>query len=132
MSAARDERDRLRSLLSRMAEIEAEIEEEIRRHGDELFEDLADKRESFEREVREAGDRVRENLRSWLRRSEPRNVVSAPFIYAMIVPIVFLDVAFLALPGNLLPPLPHRSRSPCRLDRHRPASASLPERDRES
>lgn len=94
MSDQPDERDRLRELLGHMADLEKELEEEIRLRSDDVVESLIETRSKIESDVRRTQDRVRESLRSWLARSEPRNILSAPFIYAMIVPIAFLDLTF--------------------------------------
>lgn len=94
MTRAHDDRDRLGQLLDRMAELEEEVEHEIRHRSDDVLEGLIEKRKHLEQEVRAAQEKVRESLRTWLRRSEPRNVLSAPFIYSMIFPVAILDLAF--------------------------------------
>lgn len=91
---APDAGDRLQQLLDTLARLEAEIEEEVRSRSDDVVEDLVERREHLEREMREARDRIREGVSAWLRHSAPRNVLSAPFIYAMIVPIVLIDLSF--------------------------------------
>ncbi len=86
--------DRLRTLLSRMTALEKEIEEEIHERHEEWSEGLAEKRAQLEEEFDAARERLEAGLRVWLEASEPRNVLSAPFIYAMVIPIALLDLSF--------------------------------------
>jgi hypothetical protein len=88
------DKDRLRSLLSRMAELEKEIEEEIHRRSDQVAEEFAERRAHLEEEMDAARERLEAGLRAWFMASEFRNVLSAPFIYAMLIPIALLDLSF--------------------------------------
>lgn len=83
---------RIGELLARLRQIEDEIEQEMQRRGAELHVEFDARRAYFARDVLERQKRLRVGLVRYLRASEWRNVVSAPFIYAMIVPIVFADL----------------------------------------
>ena len=76
----------------------------------------------FERAVKLAHRRLRVGIFRWLRDSSLRNVVSAPFIYAMIVPFVMLDLGISAYQAICFPlyriPTVDR-RKYVVLDRHR-------------
>ena len=81
----------------------SELMEEIRRREAELVELLQGSEEEFryrlegtkvrfERAVLETHRKLRSSLLPWLARSELRNVLSAPFVYSMILPISVLDL----------------------------------------
>ena len=70
---------------------------------DELTDLIQEQQERLEYRIEGSKIRFEENLRKihhelktgvlpWLRDSELRNVISAPFIYAMIVPLALLDI----------------------------------------
>lgn len=77
-----------------MAELEKEIEQELQQRSEEFSQELAEQRAHVEEEVRAAQARLQAGLRTWLKESELRNVLSAPFIYAMAIPIALLDLSF--------------------------------------
>lgn len=86
-------KERIRSILSRMTDLEKELEEELHQREEELRYEIRNRRVHFEREVRAAHRRVRVGLARWIGASELRNVVTAPVIYAMGIPLALLDVA---------------------------------------
>ena len=128
---ANEVKDRVRALLSRMAELEKELEEELHRREDQVRYRISNRRVRFEEEVRAAHKGLRSSLPTWLRDSQPGNVLSAPVIYSMIVPIALLDLS-LSLYQLICFPLygvskVERSRF-IALDRHRLAYLNLIEK----
>jgi len=87
-------KDRVRAILSRMADLEKELEDEFHRREDQVLYQISNRKVRFEEEVRAAHKRLRFGLATWLRQSELRNVLSAPVIYLMALPIALLDLSF--------------------------------------
>jgi hypothetical protein len=52
---------------------------------------LLDRLDDLEREIRRTHRRLRQSIPAYLRHSRPLNVLSAPFVYSVIVPIALLD-----------------------------------------
>lgn len=78
-------------LLDRIRAIEDELEVELKRRRAELHADFEDRRVRFEREVLEQQRRFKMGLAAYVLGAGWREVVSAPFIYALVLPLVLLD-----------------------------------------
>lgn len=83
---------RVAELLEEIREREEELEELIRTHEARLFYQLEGKKIRFDKAVKQAQKLLKTGVVSWLRDSKPRNVVSAPIIYSMIIPFALLDL----------------------------------------
>lgn len=83
---------RITELLEEIREREEELEEALRTQQVDFFYRLEGTRVRFERRINEANRRLRVGIFRWLAESKPRNIASAPVIYSMIVPFVFLDL----------------------------------------
>lgn len=83
-------------LLERIHRLEDEVEREFKRRRAELHADFEDRRIRFEREVLTQQRRFKAGLLRYLLDAELRNVVTAPVIYAMIVPLVLIDLGVMA------------------------------------
>lgn len=84
--------DTLEKLQTRLAEIEAQLEDAWEARRVEWRYRLAQGRIEFETGVREAHRRARVNLWLFLRRTRPMVVLTAPLIYAVIIPFILLDI----------------------------------------
>ena len=84
---------RISELLEEIREREEELEDAIRTREAAFLYRLEGTKVRFERTVVQAHRRLKVGIFRWLRASSPRNVISAPVIYAMIVPFVILDLA---------------------------------------
>jgi len=82
----------LEKMQARLAELEAQIEEEWERRRDRLGYHLERGRLVFGEGVREAHRHARVNLWLFLRRTRPLVVLTAPLIYAVVVPFALLDL----------------------------------------
>lgn len=80
-------------LLARIAQIEEELERELQRRRAELHADFEQRRVRFEAEVLEQQRRFKTGLWRYLGEAELRNVITAPIIYAVFVPMLLLDLA---------------------------------------
>jgi hypothetical protein len=68
------------------------LEDVLKHHEVEFLYRLDGSKVCFDRAVKKAHLRLKVGLIHWLRQSEWRNVVTAPAIYAMIVPFLLLDL----------------------------------------
>lgn len=83
-------------LLDRIREAEDELERLLRRRRAELHADFEGRRVRFEHEVLEQQRRFRTGLVAYVLGSRWTSVVSAPVVYAVLVPLVLLDLSVIA------------------------------------
>lgn len=79
-------------LLTRIRELQDELEEEFSRRRTAFRYALENDRVVFEAEVRRQHRKMRVRLLTFLRRTRPLTVITAPVIYSLIVPFVLLDL----------------------------------------
>lgn len=79
-------------LLTRIRELQDELEEEFSHRRAAFRYDLENGRVIFEAEVRRHHRDMRVRLVTFLRRTRPMTVITAPVIYSLIVPFVLLDL----------------------------------------
>jgi hypothetical protein len=83
---------KIREVLEKIASLEEELGQMIQAQQAQIRYRIEGTKVRFEQAVSESHARLRTRLPQWLRESSPRNVLSAPFIYAMILPFGILDV----------------------------------------
>lgn len=83
---------KISELLERIHQIREEIEQEVGRRRAELHADFEHRRIRFEREVQEQQRRFKAGLLGYLADAELRNVVTAPVIYAVLLPLALADL----------------------------------------
>ncbi|RME62456.1 MAG: hypothetical protein D6782_12165 [Alphaproteobacteria bacterium] len=83
--------DKLASIRARMAALEREIEEVIEARRQEFHYEVVKRRAHFEASVRRHHAKLKIGLARFLRRASWGSIATAPFIYAMIVPLALLD-----------------------------------------
>ena len=84
--------ERIRKLLGDIARLEEELADLIHAQQELLHYRVEGSRIRFEENLRRVHREVRTGVFTWLVQSELRNVISAPFIYAMIIPLAALDL----------------------------------------
>ena len=82
---------RIDELFERIGQLEREIEFELGRAREVWRYRIEAGRIRFERDVHLAHERLRQSLPRFLQESQPLNLLSAPLIYSLIVPIALLD-----------------------------------------
>ena len=85
--------DKINSLVDKIAALEKQLLDELREQQDQFQYRLEGRRVKFEQTVLQAHRKLKVAVLPWLRNSLLRNVISAPFIYAMVVPLAFLDLS---------------------------------------
>ena len=84
--------EKIRLVLGEIVQLEEELAALIHDQQEQLHYRIEGSKVRFEKHLRKIHRELKTGVFAWLRESELRNVVSAPFIYAMIVPFVLLDV----------------------------------------
>jgi hypothetical protein len=83
---------RIDELFVHIAQLEREVESELSRVREEWRYRVEAGRVRFDRDVRLAHRRLKQSIPRFIRESSPLNLVTAPVIYSLIVPIALLDV----------------------------------------
>ena len=83
----------LSDMLHTITELQEKIEEEIEERAQQLRYELKNRRVVFEQEVLSAHRKFRVHLARYLVNARFVTVLTAPVIYAVIVPFVFLDLS---------------------------------------
>ena len=83
---------KIKELLERIRQLEDQIDQEVQRRRTELHADFANKRVKFEQEVKAQQRRFKMGLVKYVLHAKIRHLISAPFIYAMIFPLLLLDL----------------------------------------
>jgi hypothetical protein len=83
---------RLDDLVAHVARLEREVEAELDRRRVQWRYRIEAGRVRFERDVRLAHQRVKQSIPRFLRESSVRNLLTAPLIYSIVMPIALLDV----------------------------------------
>ena len=84
--------EKVRDLLNQITEIEEEIERIINEKQEQILYFYEDGKIKFKEGVEEAHKKLKMTLFRYLLNSKLRNIASAPFIYSMVVPFVFMDI----------------------------------------
>jgi hypothetical protein len=88
--------DDIRRVMAQITALEAELRERVHEHEAQLAYRIEGRRIEFAADVRATHRQLRTNLLRWLAQSSWRNVVSAPLVYALIVPFGLLDLSMTA------------------------------------
>jgi hypothetical protein len=83
---------RITELIDEIRRLESELEDILGTHTIRLRYELIGAKVKFEKSVSAAHKKLRIGTLRWLLMSNPLNVISAPIIYAMIIPFLFLDL----------------------------------------
>ena len=84
---------KISEMLARIQHMELEIELEMKRRRAELQADFEETRVRFEREVLEQQRRFKTGILAYLFTANWLTILTAPVIYALIIPILFLDLS---------------------------------------
>ena len=85
-------KERVRAILRQIGDLEEELAEALHRRESHALYQISNHKVRFEEEIRAAHRELRRSLLSWLGSSEWRNVVSAPVIYSLALPMALLDL----------------------------------------
>ncbi|MEH6543938.1 MAG: hypothetical protein V7721_08355 [Porticoccaceae bacterium] len=85
----------IQQLREKIYTLEAEIETALHEQSDQLIYRLKGRRVLFEEGIKEQHRQLKTRWYRWFADTELRHLLSAPFVYGMIVPMVLLDVFLL-------------------------------------
>jgi hypothetical protein len=83
---------RIKQLIDQIKNLEDELTDELHQQEDQLLFQLKGKKVKFEQSIKQAHRRFKTNVWRWLFGLHPRNLITAPIIYGMIVPLVISDL----------------------------------------
>jgi len=83
---------RVQEILQQIRELNDELREHLREQQEKTYYQLKGKRIEFEATIKANHKRIKENLFKYVAKSQWRNLLSAPFIYSMLIPMLILDV----------------------------------------
>ncbi len=83
---------RISELIDEIKEREEELEDLVKFYEEKLSYKIEGKKIQFDHFIEDAHLRLKINVIQWLRRSSLRNIISAPFIYPMIIPFIMMDI----------------------------------------
>ena len=84
--------ERVKSIMSRIRQLQDELEEDFEARRAHFQYDLEDYRVRFHREIRAAHRKLRTTVGSYVKDARLLVVLTAPVIYAVIIPLVLLDL----------------------------------------
>jgi len=83
---------RLDDLRLQIAQLEQEFDEDVRAARERWRYRVERGRVRFEREARLAQKRLKQGVPAFLRNSRPLNILTAPIVYSLVVPVALLDL----------------------------------------
>lgn len=84
---------RINELLGEIRRLEEELEDAVKTQEVRFRYQLEGTKVRFQESVRAAHRQLKVGALRWLSESQPRNIAAAPFIYFMLLPLAFLDLA---------------------------------------
>ncbi len=84
--------ERISRILAQMAALEVELRSAVEEQESKMFFHIKGKRVEFERSVRDAHRKLKTGFFHWLVTYRPQNLITGPIIYAMVFPLLMLDL----------------------------------------
>lgn len=84
--------DEIRRILGEIRALEAELREKLHAHEERFAYRIRGRRIEFTEEIRAAHRKARIGIIRWVASGDIRNILSAPFIFALIIPFALLDL----------------------------------------
>lgn len=84
--------DHIRKLLTQITALEADLRDALREQESYVLSTMRDKKVDIEASVKVAQEHLKKGLPEWLIGNRPRNLITGPIIYSLIIPLLILDV----------------------------------------
>ena len=84
--------EQIRKILSQITELEDDLHKLIQEQQAEFNYRIEGTKIRFEKNIRKAQRRLKTGIFSFILQSKPRNVITAPVVYSIIVPLILLDI----------------------------------------
>ncbi len=83
---------RINQLIDQIKQLESELTSELHQQEDKLLFQLKGKKVRFEKSIKKAHRKFKTNAWRWIFGLRPVNIITAPIIYSMIIPLVITDI----------------------------------------
>jgi hypothetical protein len=84
--------DRIRSLLKEISLLEDELRTALHERESRVFFQIKGRRVEFERTLRQSHLRLKRGIARWIVTDRPQNLVTAPVIYGLVIPLALFDL----------------------------------------
>lgn len=84
--------EKITLILAQMAALENDLRTAVQEEESKMFFQIKGKRVEFESSVKAAHRKLKKNFFRWLVTDRPQNLITGPIIYAMIFPLMMLDI----------------------------------------
>jgi hypothetical protein len=84
--------EKIRQILSEISQLEDELYKLIQEQQAEFNYRVEGTKILFEKNIRKTQQRLKTGVFSFILQSQPRNIITAPFIYSVIFPVAILDI----------------------------------------
>ena len=84
--------EKISQLMANIAVLEDDLRSAIHEQESKMFFEIKGKRVEFESAVKAAHKKLKTGFFRWLVTNRPQNLITGPVIYAMIVPLILLDL----------------------------------------
>jgi hypothetical protein len=84
--------EQIRQILSQITKLEDDLHKLIQEQQAEFNYRIEGTKVLFEKNIRKAQKQLKTGFFSFILQSQPRNMVTAPFIYSVIIPLTILDI----------------------------------------
>lgn len=84
--------EKISLILAQMAALEGDLRTAVHEQESKMFFQIRGKRVEFESSVKAAHRKLKKNFFRWLVTNRPQNLITGPIIYAMIFPLMMLDL----------------------------------------
>lgn len=84
--------DKIRPLLDQIKALEDELAAELQKQEHTVFFELKGRKVKFEQSIKQAHRQLKMGVFKWLFGVRPINIITAPIIYGMFIPIVLFDL----------------------------------------
>lgn len=83
---------KIQQILEQIKQLEDELAEELHQQEQTITFKLKGKQVKFEKNIKQLHRKLKTGVWRWLFRVHPLNLITAPIIYSMIIPLVFVDL----------------------------------------
>ena len=84
--------EKITLILAQMAALEDDLRTAVHEQETKMFFQIRGKRVQFEQSVKAAHRKLKQNFFRWLVTNRPQNLITGPIIYAMVFPLMMLDL----------------------------------------
>lgn len=84
--------EKITQILAQMAALEDDLRTAVQEQESKMFFQIKGKRVEFEQSVKAAHHKLKQGFFRWLVANRPQNLITGPIIYAMVFPLMMLDL----------------------------------------